>query len=299
MQTKVYEEYAFCRLCPRQCCVDRRTETGACGMGDTLILARAALHFGEEPCFGKAGAVFFSGCSLSCVYCQNHEISRDCFGRPGTAEGLADVFLSLEREGADTLDLVTPTHFRPHITRALSLSKEKGLSLPVVYNTSGYENADAIAALRGTVDVFLPDYKYHSPRLARDYSHAPDYPKVAFAAIGEMLSVTGAPDFDARGILRRGTVVRLLCLPGALIDAKARLRSLYRTYGDTVVYSLLRQYTPPAGMKPPLDRTVSDAEYVSLVREAQSLGVRYAYTQERESQGSAYLPLFDGTGVPG
>ncbi len=298
MESMLYKEYTSCRLCPRQCAVDRTQKTGACGMGSTPYVARAALHTGEEPVFGTAGAVFFSGCSLSCVYCQNHAISHGRWGRPVDTEALAEIYLSLEAAGADTLDLVTPTHFRPHVTDAVLFAKKKGLSIPVVYNTSGYETPEAIRALDGAASVFLADYRYASPTLAARYSHAADYPEVAIAAIEEMLAVTGEPQFDTRGIMTRGTLVRLLLLPGAVIDMKRRLHTLHRRFGNRIVYSLLRQYTPPVGMPAPLDRTVTDAEYVSVLRDAEALGLRYAFTQGKESATDTYLPAFDGTGVP-
>ncbi len=291
--------YENCTLCPRRCGVDRRLSRGACGTGDTAALSRAALHFGEEPCLagaGGSGAVFFSGCSLGCVYCQNRDISRGACGVPVSAERLSEILLSLEAAGAENIDLVTATHVVPTVRRALLLAKEAGLSLPVIYNTSAYERVETLSLLRGLVDIYLPDMKYHSSRLAALYSNAADYPRIAEEAIAYMAEETGAPRFSKDGRLLSGTLVRFLLLPEALIDCKAALHSIYRRHGNRVVYSLLSQYTPMGHSGfPALEKTVPRRDYVSLTRYAAALGIEHAYTQGEDAVGKGHIPLFDGT----
>lgn len=293
--------YRSCRLCPRACGVDRTAGgLGVCRVGSDLRVARAALHLWEEPCLvgdKGSGAVFFSGCGLGCIYCQNREIARGNAGAAITVERLAEIFLELQGAGAANLNLVTGTQFLPSILRALDLARARGLSLPVVWNTGGYETADTLDALRGYADIFLPDMKYARSETARELSHAPDYPEVALAAIGKMVEITGEPIFSDDGRLLRGTVVRLLLLPGHLLEAKTALSRVYRLCGNSVIYSLMRQYTPQPGMNPPLDRRVTGWEYASFVDHAVSLGVARGYTQEAESAAESFIPAFDLTGV--
>ena len=297
-----YEEYRACRLCPRACGVDRTVTLGRCRAHADARVARVSLHAWEEPCIsgtGGSGTVFFGGCSLGCIYCQNRAISRDALGKTVTAEMLADAILRLEENGAHNVNFVTPTHYAPTVCRAVALARKRGLSLPVVYNTSSYERVEILRKMQTTVDIYLADFKYSSARLARDYSSAADYPTVARAAISEMVRQTGAPVFDENGILRRGTVVRVLLLPDALIDAKMSVKHLYETYGDGIVISLMRQYTPPregTGF-PSLARTVTAQEYKSLVSYAQSLGVTRAYTQDGGVASESFIPSFDGSGI--
>ncbi len=297
----MHEEYISCRLCPRACGADRTQAHGVCLMGSETRLARAALHFGEEPCLvgtGGSGAVFFVGCSMGCAYCQNRAILKADAGRAVSDRTLADIFLRLEKEGAENLNLVTASHFLPAVTTALRDAKSRGLSIPVVYNTSGYETKEALHTLSGLVDIFLPDCKYYKAETAARYSRAPNYPEVALSAIAEMAEMTGDAVFDARGVLLRGTVVRFLLLPGALLEAKAALRRVFSICGNRVIYSLLAQYTPPKESPyPELLSRVSRRDYVSLVRYAMSLGIERAYTQEESAVGEEYTPAFDGTGV--
>lgn len=297
----MFEDYSHCTLCPRNCGVDRHTATGRCHMPAALYLARAALHMWEEPCISGtrgSGAVFFSGCSLGCIYCQNRAISRGEAGKAVSPKRLADIFLELQAKGAHNINLVTPTHYLPHILLALPEARKNGLRIPVVYNTSGYEKPEILEKLSGLVDIFLPDFKYSSHVLAQRYSYAADYPDVVRAAIAKMAAMTGAPRFDGNGLLTSGTVVRILLLPGALIDAKNTVRYLSQTYGDRIILSLMRQYTPGvADPASPLSRTVTDAEYISLVRYARDKGVTLAYTQEKESAADSFIPPFDLTGV--
>ncbi len=289
--------YRSCRLCPRACGVDRLNgERGACGMGAQAVLAHTMLHMWEEPFLSGtrgSGTVFFSGCSLGCVYCQNKAISRGERGRPVSVEKLADAFLSLREQGAHNLNLVTASHFLPSVRAALLLARERGLRLPVVYNTSGYETVEALRALEGLVDVYLTDLRYARADTAARYSGAADYPAVARRAVKEMVSQTGAPVFDGEGMLVRGTVARILLLPSHLIEAKMNVKHLYGTFGDDIYISLMRQYTPMKGAVSPLDRPVSDAEYLSLVSYAASLGVTRAFTQEKGSVSESFIPNFE------
>lgn len=294
------ERYNSCTLCPRACGVDRREARGVCGMGDSLTIARAALHLWEEPCISGekgSGTIFFSGCPLGCVYCQNREIARGEAGLRITIDRLVEIFYELQKQGAHNINLVTPTHFVPTIAAAIRRAKADGFMLPFVYNTSGYESVKTLKSLAGLIDIYLTDMRYATPALAKAYSHAADYPTVAKAALAEMVFQTGAPAYDASGMMTRGTIVRLLLLPANVLDAKLRLRQVYRAHGESVVLSLMRQYTPMEGMPPPLDRPVYDAEYRSLVDYAASLGVTNAYIQEAGTDTTSYIPKFDYTGV--
>ena len=295
------DAYRACRLCPRACGVDRTAgKTGVCRVGAELRVARAALHLWEEPCLtgeNGSGTVFFAGCGLGCVYCQNREISRGEAGTTVTVERLSEIFLELQSSGAANINLVTGTQFVPSILPALDLARANGLTLPVLWNTGGYETVDTLDALNGYVDIFLPDYKYAKGETATAYSHAPDYPTVALEAIEKMLAISGEPVFAPDGRLLRGTVVRLLLLPGHLLEAKTALSRVYRACGNSVIYSLMRQYTPQPGLPSPLDRRVTDREYSSFVDHAVSLGIENGYTQERDSAAESFIPAFDLTGV--
>ncbi len=296
--------YKRCALCPRKCLVDRTTGArGVCQMGDTLLCSRAALHMWEEPCLvGEAGSgtVFFSGCSLLCVYCQNRPISHEGKGVPLSVENLADTFLSLQKKGAANINLVTATPHLPLVAEALFLARDKGLSLPVVYNTSGYECVETIRALDGLVDVYLPDLKTLSRRRAIRYMHAPDYPEVALRAIDEMVKAVGAPVFDEKGQMKKGVIVRHLVLPKGEVDARHVLRHL-ATYGNDVYVSLMSQYTPMEGASdfPELLRRVYKTEYRHLTEYALALGIEQLYLQEGESASESFIPAFDGTGLTG
>ncbi|MBO5754620.1 MAG: radical SAM protein [Clostridia bacterium] len=295
--TEEQKAYASCRLCPRRCGAARtQGQTGVCGMDDTPRVACSMLHKWEEPFLSGtrgSGAVFFSGCSLGCVYCQNRAISRGKVGKPMDALSLCNLFLSLEEQGAHNLNLVTASHFLPSVRQALLFAKEQGFSLPVVYNTSGYETVEAIASLKGLVDIFLTDLRYARRETATLYSAASDYPDAARSALAQMVKQTGGPKIDGDGLLKRGTVVRLLLLPTHLIEAKMNLKHLWDTYGDEVYVSLMRQYTPMDGVPSPLDRPVSDGEYLSLVRYAETLGVKNAFTQEKGSISESFIPPFE------
>ena len=301
----------ICTLCPRSCAVDReKGERGICGQTEALKVARAALHYWEEPCISGtegSGAVFFSGCSLHCVFCQNHNIANGTAGKEITVERLAEIFLELQEKKANNINLVTPGHFVPQIIMALERAKGQGLKIPIVYNTSSYENVDTIKRLEGLVDIYLPDFKYMSPELSKKYSHAADYSEVAKAAIAEMVRQTGPAEFlgDAADpveeglLMSRGTIVRHLLLPGCTEDSKAVIRYLYETYGDRIYISIMNQFTPLEGLKdyPELNRRITEAEYDEVVDYAIDLGVECGFIQEGDTAEESFIPEFDGEGV--
>ena len=288
--------YTACSLCARNCLVDRTSgEVGYCRMTADCRIARAALHMWEEPIISGdrgSGTVFFVGCSLGCIYCQNRAISRGECGRVVSISELADTYLALESEGAHNINLVTPTHFTPSIIESVKEARERGLSVPVVYNTSSYDSVETIRMLSDTVDIFLPDLKYYRSATAKKYSFSADYPEIARAAIDEMVKSRPEPIIED-GIMKSGVVVRILLLPGLLAEAKLNLKYLYDTYKDSIYISLMSQYTPMDGMPRPLDRRVTRAEYRELVDYAVSLGVKNAFTQERESAIESFIPDFD------
>lgn len=289
---------AHCTLCPRRCGVNRRAGArGFCGAGREVRVARTMLHRWEEPCLvgaHGAGAVFFAHCTLRCIYCQNHAISHEGSGTEMRTEELAARFLTLQREGAATLDLVTPTHYTPQILAALTQARAKGLTLPVVWNTSGYERPENIARLAGAVDIYLPDLKYANEESGRLYSAAPDYAAVAWDALAAMVAQVGAVQFAANGQLMRGVLVRHLVLPGHRHESIALVRRLWEEFGDAVQLSLMRQYTPlyRAAEFPPLHRRLTTFEYESVVAAARELGMERVYVQGAEAVGAQYVPDF-------
>ena len=268
---KNMNKYEDCLLCPRKCGINRSTgQTGVCGVSSEIKVARAALHYWEEPCIsGKkgSGAVFFSGCSLHCVFCQNREISDGKEGKVISKERLSDIFIELVDKGANNINLVTPGQYIPDIVWAVNDAKSRGMKLPIIYNTSGYENVTELKLLEGIVDVYLPDFKYMDSTLSARYSRAKDYPSVAKQALSEM--VRQQPDVvidDATGLIQKGVIVRQLLLPGHVNDAKAVLKYLYDTYHDHVYISMMSQFTPIALKDyPEINRTVTRREYERLV----------------------------------
>lgn len=294
-------DYAHCMLCPRRCGVNRQAgERGACHAGPLPRVAHVRLHLWEEPCISGtrgSGTVFFSGCSLGCVYCQNHEISRSYVGAEYDSDSLAALFVSLEAQGAHNVNLVTAAHHLPHVLSAIGLARARGLSVPIVYNTSGYESIFSLRRLAGAVDVFLTDVRYASSRTASAYSAAADYPSVAMDALAEMVRTVGEPRFDREGMMTQGVIVRILLLPGHLIEAKRILKNVYKIYGDRVYISLMSQYTPTeevALRAPTLARTVTPYEYRSFVDYARTLGVTQAFTQEGSAASESFIPDFLG-----
>ena len=287
-----------CTLCPRRCGVNRNSGArGFCGAGSAVRIARTMLHRWEEPCLvgaHGAGAVFFAHCTLRCVYCQNHAISHEGRGREIATEELAAAFLSLAAEGAATLDLVTPTHYTPQILSALTQARAKGLTLPVVWNTSGYETTENIARLAGTVDIYLPDLKYATEESGRLYSCAPDYAAVVWDALAAMVAQVGSVRFSPDGRLLRGVLVRHLVLPGHRHESIALVRRLWEEFGDAIQLSLMRQYTPlyRSADFPPLHRRLTTFEYESVVTAARELGMERVYVQGAEAVGAQYVPDF-------
>lgn len=300
---KNMNKYDNCLLCPRKCGINRRTgQTGVCGVSSEIKVARAALHYWEEPCIsgkGGSGAVFFSGCSLHCVFCQNREISDGKEGKVISKERLSDIFMELADKGANNINLVTPGQYIPDIVWAVNDAKSRGMKLPIIYNTSGYENVTELKQLEGIVDVYLPDFKYMDSTLSARYSRAKDYPSVAKQALSEM--VRQQPDVvidDATGLIQKGVIVRQLLLPGHVNDAKAVLKYLYDTYHDHVYISMMSQFTPIALKDyPEINRTVTRREYERLVDYALEIGITNAFIQEGDVAKDSFIPAFDCEGV--
>ncbi len=289
-------EYEGCMLCMRRCGVNRLAgAVGYCKCGDTMHVCRIAPHMWEEPIISGSrgsGTVFFSGCSLGCVYCQNSKISREEVGAAVTPDVLSKKLLELEGAGVHNINFVTPTHYAPSVKKTVELARNLGLSLPIVYNTGTYDTPDTVKMLDGTVDVYLPDLKYYLPKTAREYSAAVDYPTSARAAISEMVKQKGSAVVKD-GLIKRGVVVRILLLPAHLAEAKLSVKYLYSTYGDDIYISLMNQYTPTKNMKKPLDRTVTRAEYRELCEYAASLGLKNAFMQDFGTATDEYIPDFD------
>lgn len=300
---KNMNKYENCLLCPKKCGINRSTgQTGVCGVSSEIKVARAALHYWEEPCIsGKrgSGAVFFSGCSLHCVFCQNREISDGKEGKVISKERLSDIFIELAGKGANNINLVTPGQYIPDIVWAVNDAKSRGMKLPIIYNTSGYENVTELKLLEGIVDVYLPDFKYMDSTLSARYSRAKDYPSVAKQALSEM--VRQQPDVvidDATGLIQKGVIVRQLLLPGHVNDAKAVLKYLYDTYHDHVYISMMSQFTPIALKDyPEINRTVTKREYERLVNYALEIGITNAFIQEGDVAKDSFIPAFDCEGV--
>lgn len=332
------EMLADCMLCPRECRVDRLAgQVGYCGQTAEIKAARAALHYWEEPCISGAagsGAVFFSGCQMRCVFCQNRSIAAGRAGKIITSNRLADIFLKLQEKGANNINLVTPAHFVPQIVTALEQAKKGGLQIPVVYNTSSYEKVSTLRMLEGLVDIYLPDMKYVSEELSGCLSNAPDYFEVACRAITEMVRQVGEPVFlapdgkllnaaqmndacsdgsDVDFLMKSGVIVRHLALPGQEEDSRRVLRYLYETFGDRIYVSIMNQYTPmpgiwdwmeqkkkagvPEKLYGELDRRLTEKEYDALVDFAIALGLENGFLQEGGTASQSFIPEFDGEGI--
>ena len=292
--------YASCKLCARECGVNRENgEIGACKSSDKIKIARAALHFWEEPIisgdFGS-GTIFFSGCSLSCVYCQNAEISHGGQGKEVSTERLSEIMLELQKKGAHNINLVTPTHFAPSIKDAVISAKGAGLKIPVVYNTSSFDTEETLRSLDGLVDIYLADCKYFRSESAKKYSRAENYPDTAFAAIREMHRQK--PEVQLSGaMMTSGVIIRILLLPCHVAEAKLILSKLYKTYGDSVYFSLMNQYTPPPNAPYPINRRVTREEYRELLDYAEKLGIKNAFVQEGGTAVESFIPDFNNEGV--
>ena len=292
-----------CGLCPRRCGADRRNgQRGYCGAAAGLTLARAALHMWEEPCISGtrgSGTVFFSGCQLGCVFCQNYRISADGFGAPVTEERLEQIFLSLQEQGAHNINLVSATPYTDAVLRVLDRIRGRTLTIPVVWNTGGYETVETLRRLSGYVDIYLPDYKYHDGARAETYSAAADYPDIALTAIREMVRQTGRYVIGDDGIMVRGTVIRHLVMPGGRHDSIACVDDIARSFGtDAVLLSLMSQYTPfyRAEEFPEINRRVTTFEYESVCKRVHEWGFE-GFFQEKSSAKEEYTPPFDLEGV--
>ncbi|MCR4909067.1 MAG: radical SAM protein [Lachnospiraceae bacterium] len=305
MEAEQLYEYKNCNLCPRKCGADRNKGRGYCKAGDKIKIARAGLHMWEEPCISGSrgsGAIFFSGCNLGCIFCQNKEISSGETGKEISCGRLTEIFFELKDKGANNINLVTADIYIPSIRKAIYDARMSGFDLPFILNTSGYINKESIESLDGLIDIYLPDMKYIRDKDALRYSNAPDYPDVCMAAVDEMVRQQPECVFEKTGdelILKKGVVVRHLLMPGMLIQAKMILKYLHERYGDKILLSLMSQYTPNGCLKacPEIDRPVSENEYRSLVRYAENTGITRGYIQDKTSADEAYIPDFDLSGV--
>lgn len=292
-----------CDLCRRHCGVNRLNgELGICTANDNLIVARAELHLWEEPpisCENGSGTVFFSHCNLKCVFCQNHEISQEYKGAEITINRLSDIFLELQNKGANNINLVTPTHYVPQIIEAIEIAKYKGLKLPILYNTNGYDTLETIKLLDGYIDVYLPDFKYFDDKYSIKYSKAKDYSSEIIPILKEMVRQTGKPSFDDKGRILKGVIIRHLMLPGLLFDSKKVIDKIYSTFGDDVYISIMNQYTPMhnSSKYPEINRTLNPKHYDSLINYASELGVINGFIQDEGSNTTEYIPNFNLQGV--
>lgn len=286
-----------CMLCPRKCGVNRYIEKGFCGATNKVKVAYYSLHMWEEPIISGdngSGTIFFSNCNLRCLYCQNKKISIDGYGKLITNKRLAEIMLELQSKGAHNINLVTPTHYVPNIVSVLHKIKGNELKIPVVYNTSSYENVGTLIACRNLVDIYLADLRYFDDSLGEKYSLCSNYFETATMAIDEMYRQVGSCEFDENGLLTKGLVVRVLILPGHIDDSKKIIEYLYKTYGDDIFISIMNQYTPINKCKySNLNRKVTDEEYDSVVDYALSLGVTNAFVQEGEAASESFIPQFN------
>ncbi len=292
-----------CTICPRNCKVDRNLgKKGYCRENGEIKIARAALHMWEEPCISGeegSGTVFFSGCAMGCVFCQNRNIATDEVGKIVTIERLAEIFLELQGQKANNINLVTPSHYVYQIREAIKLARDGGLTVPIVYNSSAYEKVETLKVLDGFIDIYLPDMKYYEEAIAMRYSKAKNYYETAKAAIAEMVRQVGLPEFDVNGHMTKGVIVRHLALPGYLKDSKKIIKYLYETYGDLIYISIMNQYTPLPHVREhkEINRKLTKEEYEELIDYAISLGVENGFIQEGETASESFIPAFDYEGV--
>ena len=303
LKKQTIEAMKECTICPRNCKVDRNFgKKGYCRENSEIKIARAALHMWEEPCISGeegSGTVFFSGCAMGCVFCQNRTIATDEVGKVVTVERLADIFLALQEKKANNINLVTPSHYVYQIREAITLARKNGLKIPIVYNSSSYEKVETLRLLDGFVDIYLPDMKYYEEAIAIRYCKAKNYFATASAAIAEMVRQVGLPQFDQSGYMTKGVIVRHLALPGYLDDSKKILEYLYKTYEDRIYISIMSRYTPLPYVSeyPEINRKVSDEEYEELIDYAIDLGVENGFIQEGETANESFIPAFDYEGV--
>ena len=292
------ELFNKCNICPRECNVNRnKGEIGYCGASNKIKIGGYHLHMWEEPIItGKngSGTIFFSYCNLRCAYCQNYDLSFDSVGEYITIERLSDIMLELQEMQAENVNLVTPTHYIPLIKNSIVLAKEKGLKIPIVYNTSGYESVESLKTLEGLIDIYLPDFKYYDNSLGK-YSSVADYFNITSLALKEMYRQVGKPKYNKKGILKKGVIVRHLVLPNNYQDSKKIINYLYQEYKDNIILSIMNQYTITKITKyPELNQKVDPKEYDNLIDYAYNLGIRNCFTQEEESQSESFIPKFKG-----
>ena len=286
-----------CNLCPRKCGVNRYEKKGYCGATNRVKVAYYSLHMWEEPVISGdkgSGTIFFSHCNLRCLYCQNKKISIDGYGKVISNKKLGEIMLTLQDKGAHNINLVTPTHYVPQIASVLHKKKKKKLHIPVVYNTSSYENIGTLMVMKNLVDIYLADLKYFDDELAYKYSACKNYFEVATMAIDEMVRQTGPVVIGKDGLMKKGVVVRVLVLPGHVRDAKEIINYLYKTYHDDIYISIMNQYTPVNTCPyDNLNRKLSDEEYDEVINFALTIGVDKAFIQEGETASESFIPNFD------
>ena len=291
-------EYKNCKLCPRECGIDRSKTIGACKATDKVKVALASIHSYEEPCISGiegSGTVFFSNCNLRCVYCQNFEISRDGFGKEITVERLADIFIEQQSRGVNNFNLVTPTMFVDSIIEAIKIAKSKGLIIPIVYNSSGYEKAETIKKLEGYIDVYLPDFKYATNRLAKKYSGVNNYVESVIPAIREMIRQAGKPIFNDKGIMTKGVIIRHMILPNNVLNTKMVLKKIKEEFKDNTLISVMAQYFPSgdAAKYPEINRKITVEELEEVENYLEELEMDNGYIQELGEHEEEYVPNFD------
>ena len=287
-----------CNICPNKCNVDRVKKYGICKANNKVKIGLASLHFFEEPCISGSegsGTVFFSHCNLSCVYCQNFKISQENFGKEVSVEHLADIFLNLQKRSANNINLVTPTVYINQIIEAIKIAKSNGLNIPIIYNSSGYESIETIKKLNGYIDIYMPDFKYADDRLGIKYSKVQNYSKIAKEAIKEMYNQVGSPQYDKRGIMKKGIIIRHLILPDNVDNSKVVLKWIKDTFSDNVVLSLMAQYFPVKHFDKytELNRKVTESEYKEVENYLYDLEIENGYIQELGEHEEEYVPNFD------
>ncbi len=286
-----------CTQCPRRCGIDRSAQTGFCGESETIRIARAAPHMWEEPCISGSrgsGTVFFSGCGLRCIYCQNHRVAESQIGTAVSSQELLHIMFRLRDQGVHNINLVTASHFTRALVPVLERAKAQDIGIPLLWNCGGYESVETLHMLDGLIDIYLPDFKYMQSETAMRYSHAPDYPEVAKAALAEMVRQRGRQQFDAEGMLQSGVQVRHLVLPGHTQESRTILWYLHKTYGETIGVSIMNQYTPMPQVQddPLLSRKVTPQEYSSVLRYAEQIGMEQILTQSGEAADESFIPEF-------
>ncbi|MBO6240042.1 MAG: radical SAM protein [Butyrivibrio sp.] len=305
-KSEILKEYTSCTLCPRNCKVDRTKAAGFCREKDVLHVSRAALHMWEEPCISGtngSGTVFFSGCNMGCVFCQNRKISRGEVGKNISTQRLVDIFFELQEKGANNINLVTADMFIPTVKRAIESAKERNLKIPFLLNTASYINVETLKSLEGLIDIYLPDFKYIKNEDAIRYSRAPGYVESAKDAIDEMVRQQPECIFydDEKGqhLMKNGVIVRHLLMPGKVIQAKMIIKYLYEKYGDSIYISLMNQFTPNGELSdyPEINRPVKESEYHSLIKYAENMGLTNGFIQFGETADESFIPDFNCEGV--